>query len=76
MLRPLLAAVANLVLLLVTVLRAPFRLLRRRRAPVYVHFLLKGDPPYRQPFQRRWTWRLERHAPGQVTSLHVLDGVL
>ena len=76
MLRPLLAALANLVLLLVAVLRGPFRVLRRRPAPAYVHFLLKRDPPYRQPLQRRWPWRRERHAPGQVTSLHVLDGEL
>ena len=73
MLRPLLAALVNLVLLLVAVLRAPVRVLRRRRAPAYVHFLLKGDPPYRQPFQRRWPWRRDRHVPGQITSLHVLD---
>ena len=76
MLRPLLAAIANLVLLLVAILRAPFRLLRRHRTPAYVHVLLKGDPPYRQPLQRRWPWRRERHAPGQVTSLHVLDDQL
>ena len=73
MLRPLLATLVNLVLLVVAVLRVPFRGLRRRRAPAFVHFLLKGDPPYRQPLQRRWPWRRERHAPGQVTSLHVLD---
>ncbi|HEY1906054.1 MAG TPA: signal peptide peptidase SppA [Myxococcaceae bacterium] len=76
MLRPLVAALVNLVLLLVAVLRVPFRLLRRRHAPVYVRFLLKGDPPYRQPFQRRWPWRRERHAPGQVTSLRLLDEAL
>ena len=76
MLRPLVVALVNLVLLLVAVLRAPIHLLSRRRAPSYVRFLLKGDPPYRQAFQRRWPWRRERHAPGQVTSLHLLDEAL
>jgi len=75
-LRLLVAALVNLVLVLVAVVRAPFRLFGRRRAPVYVRFLLKGDPPYRQPLQRRWRWRRERHAPGQVESLHVLDEAL
>jgi protease IV len=75
-LRLLLAALVNLVLLLAVVVRAPFRLLGRRRAPVYVRFLLKGDPPYRQPLQRRWPWRRERHAPGEVVSLHLLDEAL
>ena len=76
MLRPLVAALVNLVLLLAAAVRAPFLLLGRRRRVVYVRFLLKGDPPYRQPFQRRWPWRRERHAPGQVTSLHLLDEAL
>jgi protease IV len=75
-LRPLVVTLVNLVLLLVAVLRAPGHLLRRRRAPSYVFFLLKGDPPYRQPFQRRWPWRRERLAPGQVSSLHLLDEAL
>ena len=76
MLRPLVAALVNLLLLLAAVLRSPFRLLRWRRAPVYVRFVLKGDPPYRQPFQRRWPWRRQRQVPGQVTSLHLLDEAL
>ena len=76
MLRPVVAALVNLVLLLAAVFRAPFRLFRRRPPPTYVRFLLKGDPPYRQPFQRRWPWRRERQAPGQVTSLHPLDEAL
>jgi len=75
-LRLLVASVVNLALLLVAAVRVPLRLLGRRRAPVYVRFLLKGDPPYRQPLQRRWPWRRERHAPGQVTSLHLLDEAL
>ena len=76
MLRPLVAALVNLVLLLVAAGRAALRLLGRRRAPVYVRFVLKGDPPYRQPLQRRWPWRRDRPAPGQVTSLHLLDEAL
>ncbi|HUM13229.1 MAG TPA: signal peptide peptidase SppA [Myxococcaceae bacterium] len=76
MLRPLIAALVNLILLLTLAVRAPFHLFGRRRAPVYVRFLLKGDPPYRQPLQRRWPLRRERHAPGQVTSLHLLDEAL
>ncbi len=76
MLRPLVAALVNLILLLTLAARAPFHLFGRRRAPVYVRFLLKGDPPHRQPLQRRWPWRRERHAPGQVTSLHLLDEAL
>ncbi len=76
MLRLLVAALVNLVLLLAAGVQVPFRLLRRKRAPVYVRFVVKGDPPYRQPFQRRWPWRRERHVPGQVTSLHLLDEAL
>ena len=76
MLRPVVAAVVNLVLLLGAALRVPFRLVRRRRAPAYVHFVLKGDPPHRQPLQRRWPWRRERHGPGEITSLHALDEAL
>ncbi len=76
MLRPLAAALVNLVLLLVAVVRTLLRMLGRRRAPVYVRFLLKGDPPYRQPLQRRWPWGRGRHAPGQVTSLHLFDEAL
>jgi len=70
------AAFVNFVLLLAAVVRAPVRLLGRRRAPLYVHFVLKGDPPYRQPLQRRWPWRRGRTAPGQVTSIHLLDQAL
>ena len=77
MLRAPVAALVNLVLLLLAALRTPFRLLRRRRPPVWVRFLLKGDPPYRQPLQRRWPWRRgPRPAPGQVTSLHLLEEAL
>lgn len=76
MLHPVIAALVNVVLLLLATLRAPFRLLGRRRPPVFVRFVLKGDPPYRQPLQRRWPWRRDRHAPGQVTSLHLLDEAL
>ena len=76
MLRLPVAALVNLVLLLVAVVRAPFRLLGRRRAPVYVRFVLKGDPPYREPLQRRWRWRRERRGAGEVESLHVLDAAL
>src|SRR5262249_14947880 len=72
-LRPIFAALVNLGLLLVAVFRAPFWLARRRRAPVYVRFVLKGDPPYRQPLQRRWPLRRERHGPAERASLHVRD---
>jgi protease-4 len=75
-LRLLIAALVNLFLVVVAALRAPFRLLGRRRRPPYIRFLLKGDPPYRQPLQRRWPWRRERQVPGQVTSLHLLDEAL
>lgn len=76
MLRVLAAALVNLVLLLVAALRAPFSLFGRRRPPVFVRFLLKGDPPYRQALRRGWPWRRERHAPGQITSVHLFDEAL
>ena len=76
MLRPVITALVNLVLLVVALLRAPFHLFRRRRGPTYVRFVLKGDPPYRQRLQRRWPWRRERHGPGEVISLHLLDEAL
>jgi hypothetical protein len=75
-LRVLAAALVNLVLLLIAALRAPFSLFGRRRPPVVVRFLLKGDPPYRQPLRRGWPWRRERHAPGQITSVHLFDEAL
>lgn len=46
MLRPVFAAIANLVLALLWVLALPFRLFRSDR-PVYVRYRLEGDPPYR-----------------------------
>lgn len=76
MLRLPVAALVNLLLLLLAVVRTPFRLLGRRRAPLYVRFVLEGDPPYRQPLQRRWPRRRDRRGPGDVTSLHLLDEAL
>jgi protease-4 len=58
------------------VLRFPFRLLSRRRVPAYVRFTLKGDPPYRQPLQRRWPWQRPRAGGRTVSSLHALDRAL
>jgi protease IV len=75
-LRPLWITLVNGLLALSAVLRLPFRLLSRRPLPAYVRFTLRGDPPYRQPLQRRWPWQRPRSGPGSVASLHDLDSAL
>ncbi|QSQ15626.1 signal peptide peptidase SppA [Myxococcus landrumensis] len=63
-------ALANLFLLLSSLLGAPFRMLAARHRPAYVRFRLTGDPSYRQ--QRRPRFSLgggARPEPSDVTSL-------
>jgi protease-4 len=75
-LRPLWVTLVNGLLALGAMLRLPFRLFSRRRVPAYVRFTLKGDPPYRQPLERRWPWQRPRSGPGAVSSLRDLDAAL
>ena len=68
--RLLFVALANLLLLVRTLLGLPFRLLAARHRPTYIRFRLAGDPPYREP--RRPRLRLggpPRPEPATVTSL-------
>ncbi|NTX36684.1 signal peptide peptidase SppA [Myxococcus sp. CA033] len=63
-------ALANLLLLLRTLLGAPFRLFAASHRPAYVRFRLAGDPPYRE--QRKPRFSLgggSRPEPADVTSL-------
>ncbi|WP_044281019.1 signal peptide peptidase SppA [Myxococcus stipitatus] len=63
-------ALANLFLLLSSLLGAPFRMLAARHRPAYVRFRLTGDPSYRQ--QRRPRFSLgggSKPEPSDVTSL-------
>ncbi|WP_338866343.1 signal peptide peptidase SppA [Myxococcus stipitatus] len=63
-------ALANLLLLLRTLLGAPFRMLAARHRPAYVRFRLTGDPTYRE--RRRPWFSLGGGAapePADVTSL-------
>jgi protease-4 len=67
MLRLPFVALANLLLLVRTLLGLPFRLLAARHRPVFVRFRLAGDPPYRE--QRRNRWRLGGSSPEPATVL-------
>jgi len=69
--RLLLALVANLFLLLKLALGLPFRLLRARRGPEFIRYLLRNDPPYRAAGRRRWRW-FDRRDPCEVRSLEEL----
>jgi protease-4 len=75
-LRPLWVTLVNGLLALGGMLRLPFRFFFRRPLPAYVRFTLKGDPPYRQPLQRRWPWQRSKSGPSAVGSLHDLDAAL
>ncbi|MCY1003764.1 signal peptide peptidase SppA [Myxococcus sp. MISCRS1] len=63
-------AIANLLLLLRTLLGAPFRMFAAGSRPAYVRFRLTGDPPYRE--QRKPRFSLgggSKPEPSDVTSL-------
>src|SRR5512141_1487622 len=76
MVRLVFVALANLVLLVRTVLGLPFRLLASRHRPSFVRFRLSGDVSYRE--QRRPRFRLggSRPEPGTVTSLEAFQEAL
>ncbi|MCE9670037.1 signal peptide peptidase SppA [Myxococcus stipitatus] len=62
-------ALANLLLLLRTLLGAPFRMLAARDRPAYVRFRLTGEPTYRERRRPRFSLGGERPEPADVTSL-------
>lgn len=68
--RFLFVALANLLLLVRTLLGLPFRLLAARGRPEYVRFLLTDNPPYRERRRspRRW-FSSRRWEPGTISSL-------
>jgi protease IV len=68
MIRTLLALLWNALLAASLLVRVPLRLLKRRRTPAYVSFVLQGDPPYRASLVRR-PWPRRRHPPGRVVTL-------
>jgi protease-4 len=62
-------ALANLFLLLRSLLGLPFRLLAARHRPAYVRFRLTGDPPYRERRKSRFQLGGTRPEPAAVTSV-------
>jgi protease-4 len=64
------ALLFNLAALVLFVLSLPFRWIRARHRPLYVRFVLRRDPPYRQAMRRRW---FERHDPAQVRTVEDLS---
>ncbi|NOK03354.1 MULTISPECIES: signal peptide peptidase SppA [unclassified Myxococcus] len=63
---------ANLYLLLVSLLGAPFRMMAASHRPAYVRFRLTGDPPYRERRRRRLQLGGSRPEPSDVTSVERL----
>jgi protease-4 len=64
----LLALLVNFLVLVLTLLGLPLRLLRSRRRTRYVLFVLRGDPPHRQSLRRQWRL-FSRRDPTEVHSL-------
>ncbi|MCP3103897.1 signal peptide peptidase SppA [Myxococcus sp. K15C18031901] len=62
-------ALANLLLLLRTLLGAPFRMFGARYRPAYVRFRLTGEPTYRERRRPRFSLGGERPEPADITSL-------
>lgn len=69
-------ALANLLLLVRTLLGLPFRLLGSRHRPAFVRFRLTGDPPYRERSKVRLRWGGSRPEPADVTSLQSFQEAL
>lgn len=76
MVRLVFVALANLVLLVRTLLGLPFRLLASRHRPSFVRFRLAGELPYREQRQRRFRLGGSRPEPGTVTSLESFQEAL
>lgn len=72
MLRLPFVALANLLLLVRSLLGLPFRLLASRHRPAYVRFRLTGDPPYREQRRARFGLGGSRPEPADVTSVERL----
>ncbi|WP_224249859.1 signal peptide peptidase SppA [Hyalangium gracile] len=76
MLRLVFVAIANLLLLVRTLLGLPFRLLASRHRPTYVRFRLAGDPPYREQRKSRFKLGGSSPEPGTVSSLESFQEAL
>ncbi|MDC0707638.1 signal peptide peptidase SppA [Stigmatella sp. ncwal1] len=72
MVRLVFVALANLLLLIRTLLGLPFRLLASRHRPAYVRFRLSGDMAYRERRRSRWRWGL-RGAPPEPATVSSLE---
>ncbi len=69
--RTLVLVFRNALTLLTLLFRLPFRALRSRHRPRWVHFRLSGDPQYRGTPKRRWPFG-RKPDPSTVQSLEVL----
>jgi protease-4 len=74
--RLVIVALANLLLLVRTLLGLPFRLLASRHRPSFVRFRLTGNPPYRERIKPRLRWGSSRPEPADVTSLQSFQEAL
>jgi protease-4 len=69
-------ALANLLLLVRSLLGLPFRLLASRHRPAFVRFRLTGNPPYREQRKSRLRWGSSRPEPSDITSLQAFQEAL
>jgi protease-4 len=76
MLRLVFVFIANLLLLVRTVLGLPFRLLASRHRPSYVRFRLAGELPYREKTRSRFKLGGTRPEPATVSSLESFQEAL
>jgi protease-4 len=76
MLRLVFVFIANLLLLVRTVLGLPFRLLASRHRPSYVRFRLTGELPYREKTRPRFKLGGARPEPATVSSLESFQEAL
>jgi protease-4 len=76
MLRLVFVSIANLLLLVRTVLGLPFRLLASRHRPAYIRFRLAGELPYREKARARFKLGGSRPEPATVSSLEAFKEAL
>ncbi|HEX8704852.1 MAG TPA: S49 family peptidase, partial [Myxococcaceae bacterium] len=76
MVRLVFVLIANLLLLVRTVLGLPFRLLASRHRPSYVRFRLAGELPYREKTRPRFKLGGSRPEPATVSSLESFQEAL
>lgn len=76
MVRLVFVALANLLLLVRSLLGLPFRLLAARHRPAFVRFRLSEDPPYRERRRPRLRLGGSRPEPATVSSLEAFQEAL